>query len=216
MDKAMSKLIVIGQKSLKFPTTARQLRPYCNHALKTLDQITAYSEQCMSKFGRDAAKVLLHSVTTELRGVCKTGRLTKRAKDLMKAAPCANAGLKNFQKCNTKLIEKFTGVMNAPVKQRIPMSCCNFHQLIRCLADEADDVKQCSRKTVDFIVKYVNKLIEPILMIMCTEYSEPSDRCDALVERTPNATASQRRYKSFLMPIINVAMSLGDESSELA
>ncbi|CAG2166824.1 unnamed protein product [Oppiella nova] len=101
MDKAVTKLIVVGQRNLKFPTNERQLRPYCNHALKTFDQITAYNDKCLNKFGRDSAKVLMHSLGIELRAICKTGRLNKRA----------------------RLIEKFTGVMNAPVKQRLPMCC---------------------------------------------------------------------------------------------
>ena len=113
----------LGQKGIKFPANPQQLRPYCNLAQKTFDQISEYNDKCLPPFGRDAARVFIHSIGVELRGVCKSGRVSRRARELLTAAPCANAGLKNWQKCNNQLIEKFTGIINAPIKQRIPMGC---------------------------------------------------------------------------------------------
>lgn len=87
----------------------------------------------------------------------------------------------------------------------------NFHQLVYCLTEESEEVKQCTKKTVDYLTKYAHKIIDPIMMILCQEYSEPSDRCDNLVRITPNRTKSQRKYHSFLRPLINIAMSLGED-----
>ncbi|XP_054155311.1 uncharacterized protein LOC128953815 [Oppia nitens] len=211
MDKNINKLIVVGQKNLKFPVNEIQLRPYCNLAFKTIDQVGVYNDKCLPKFGRDSARVIMHAISAELRAVCKLGRLTKRARELLTAAPCANAGLKNWQKCYQILVTKFTGIVNAPAKQRLPMGCCNFQHLIQCLTDEAENVKQCTRKTVDFVLKYLNKMIDPLLNLICGDYGQPSDKCDAMVRLTPNITKGQTTYKSFMMPLINLAISIGDD-----
>ena len=108
---------------MKFPTNERELRPYCNLALRTFDLAGAYADKCIPEFGKHTAKVFMYAIGNELKGVCKTGKISKRARDLLKAAPCANAGLKNWQKCNKQIIEKLTGIINAPIKQRIPMGC---------------------------------------------------------------------------------------------
>ena len=87
----------------------------------------------------------------------------------------------------------------------------NFHQLVQCLTDEAEEVKACTKKTVDYLTKYAHKIIDPIITIICNEYSEPSDRCDRLVRITPNRTKSQPKYHSFIKPLINIGISLADD-----
>ena len=72
-------------------------------------------------------------------------------------------------------------------------------------------MKACTKKTVDYLTKYAHKLIDPIVMFLCNEYTEPSDRCDKLVTITPNRTKSQRKYHSFVRPLINIALSIGND-----
>ena len=79
------------------------------------------------------------------------------------------------------------------------------------MTEEAEDVKQCTKKTIDFVTNYVHKLIDPMIFVLCNEYSQPSDKCDKMVRQTPNRTDDQPKYQSFLMPVIAIAMSFDDE-----
>ena len=142
-----------GQRNTKFPTNERELRPYCNLALRTFDLVGAYNNKCMPDFGKSTANVFMHGIGNELKGICKTGKLSKRARELLKAAPCANSGLANWQKCNRQLIEKFTGIVNAPIKMRIPMGCwyvvpCSVICIVACswfnlIVDKQDNFNIC-------------------------------------------------------------------------
>ncbi len=123
MDNALAKILIVGQSRLKFPENAQQLRIYCNDALRFVDTVTAYTKQCLTPFGRDSAAVLLHSVRNELKTTCKGGRLNKKAEDLLNAAPCANAGLAEFQKCNIRAIDAYMGLLQLEEKMRIPTAC---------------------------------------------------------------------------------------------
>jgi hypothetical protein len=209
MDNALAKLLIVGQNKLKFPTNERQLRPYCNQALRLFDMVSKFTQKCLPKFGRDSAAVILHTIGAELKGICKNGRVSKKAKELLTAANCANAGLQNYQECNLNIIDAFMGILNEKdIRRRIPMACCNFHELVKCLLNEAEEVKVCTRKTVDFVVKYVTKVIEPIMLLLCNNYDESNAKCDQLVRETPKRNATQKRYKSVLLPTLNIAMSL--------
>lgn len=57
----------------------------------------------------------------------------------------------------------------------------------------------------------MSKVVSPILTLLCNQYDESNIKCDELVKQTPNRTRTQKKYKSVLMPIINIAMSLGDD-----
>ena len=120
----MAKLLVFGQTGLRFPENAQQFRPFCTEAIRILDRITKYANTCLNPFGRNSAKVILHSLDQEIRSLCKTGRLNKRAKSLLSAFKCANQGKSKFHKtCYLTLIDKFMGTMNAHVQMRIPITC---------------------------------------------------------------------------------------------
>jgi hypothetical protein len=123
MDRNAAKIIIVGQKNLKFPENAQQLRVYCNQVKKFIDYITIYGNKCMPKFAREAAKILMLSVDKEMKIICKSGKLSAKATELLKASSCANAGLDYFQKCNLEIIDSFMGIIYADLKLRIPMAC---------------------------------------------------------------------------------------------
>jgi len=123
MDDALAKILIVGQKRLKFPENGQQLSIYCNDATRLFKTVSAYTKKCLTPFGRDSAAVLLHSVNNEMRIICKNGRLAKKAKELLAAAPCANAGLDGYQKCNIRAIDAYMAILNVGEKLRIPMAC---------------------------------------------------------------------------------------------
>ena len=124
MDTDLARLLVYGQKGIQFPENPQQMRSFCNEAKKIFVRISVYTNQCLNKFGRDSASVIIHSFSSEIKSVCKTGRLNKRALSLMEAAPCGNQGKDTFNKvCYLPLIDNYMGAMSADVKMRIPIAC---------------------------------------------------------------------------------------------
>jgi hypothetical protein len=58
--------------------------------------------------------------------------------------------------------------------------------------------------------KFVAKMFEGILTLLCTQYDESNAECDRLVKETPPRSKDSKRYKSLLLPTFNIAMSLKD------
>ena len=124
IDAAFARTLVYGQKGATFPENPQQLRNFCNEAKQTTDKVGLYSNRCLNKFGRDTTSVIVHSFYSEIKTVCKTGRLNKRAHMLMEAAPCGNQGKDTFNKvCYLPVIDGYMGAMNAETKKRIPIVC---------------------------------------------------------------------------------------------
>ena len=124
IDTDFARVIVYGHKRAQFPENAQQMRSYCNYGKQIVDKIAVYSNRCLNKFGRDSASLIVHSFYSEIKTVCKSGRLNKKAHMLMEAAHCGNQGKDTFSKiCYLPVIDGIMGAMNAETKMRIPITC---------------------------------------------------------------------------------------------
>lgn len=123
IDETTAKLLVVGQVNRRFPQNDKELRPYCNEANRIVDVVTEYNNKCLNPNTQKAASLLIFPIKNQLKIICRPGRLSKRARELLKAAPCANGGLQYYQKCNLEVIDAYMGIINAPEKHRIPMGC---------------------------------------------------------------------------------------------
>ena len=129
MDIALARLIVFGQKDIKFPENERELRPFCNEATRMWDRVGTYSKKCLNNFGKNAYSVLAHTISGEMKSICKPGRVNKRAQSLLEASKCGNIGNEMIYKnCYTKMVDSVTGALSVDVKRRIPICCWSVHQ----------------------------------------------------------------------------------------
>jgi hypothetical protein len=78
------------------------------------------------------------------------------------------------------------------------------------LTSEAEELKQCTRETVDYVDKFIGSLLDSFLQFVCFQYDESNEKCEQLVTETPKRNMSIPRPKSFLPPLVAIAASIGD------
>ena len=76
---------------------------------------------------------------------------------------------------------------------------------------EAERVPKCTPKVTDFLIKWLSRIFEGITQLMCGVYDDSNSQCEKLVSDTPKRNTTQKRNKSVLLPLINIAMSLNDD-----
>ncbi len=86
-----------------------------------------------------------------------------------------------------------------------------FHLLRNCFKTEAEEIKICTRRTVDFVERWALELFGEILDLMCYNYPEESDKCDRIIAQVPklNFTGIQKP-KSFIPPLLHILKVIGD------
>lgn len=121
-DDLMPLLVPIGT-DIQMPETAKDLRKYCNLYSKNFPFVLGYLKHCTSPFARTIAKFVVFPLRKQMDNICKTGKPGRQARELMGAAKCGNKAREPFRECNIKLIDALNGIVLAPVKDRIYMTC---------------------------------------------------------------------------------------------
>ncbi|CAG2120260.1 unnamed protein product [Medioppia subpectinata] len=131
----------------------------------------------------------------------------------MKAAKCGNAARPGLRKCYNKFIERELSIANVTNTRRmIPMLCCEFNKLRECFKAEAEEVKICTRRTIDFVERYALEMFGEILNIMCYEYQDSSDRCDKVTREIPQLDFDGvKKPRSFIPPMLDILKLIGDD-----
>ena len=109
---------------------------FCNQGSRSVTYVQTYIKQCLPDFSQKVVSVVFFPIRRELSAICKTGRTSGKAKELMKAAICGNAAKPGLAKCYHKFVRSELAIQKAENKRRIPMLCW-FEYLIKCL------IKKC-------------------------------------------------------------------------
>lgn len=117
-------MLVVNEPDRKFVSNPTELRIFCAETIRYLHFIEAYTKKCLTEIGKNTALVLLYPIKNQYKQLCKSGKTSKKALQLMKAASCANAVKPNLQNCTVKIIDAFDGIAyQAPDQLKIPMFC---------------------------------------------------------------------------------------------
>ena len=88
----------------------------------------------------------------------------------------------------------------------------NYNRFIAALLVEARNDKQpkCSEPLVKEIDRLVEGFATDVLSLICPlEYQgKVGDKCESIIQLTPQITSTKLRTKSMLMPIVNIFNSL--------
>ena len=124
LDNYVSKALVIGEPDLRFVSTPAELRKYCVEVREYIYFSDNYINNCLNEYAKHTAKLLMYSIKNQIKIMCKPGKTSKRALELMKAAPCANAAKSDIAKCYNQLIDIMDGISyQAPDHLKIPLVC---------------------------------------------------------------------------------------------
>ena len=116
--------MVIGEPDLKFVSTTAELRKYCVEVREYVRFVDNYINKCLNEYAKHTAKLLMYSIKNQIKIMCKSGKTSKRALELMKAAPCANAAKSDMQKCYNQLINIMDNInYQSPDRLKIPLVC---------------------------------------------------------------------------------------------
>ncbi|CAG2163584.1 unnamed protein product [Oppiella nova] len=100
--------------------------------------------------------------------------------NLLKAGACSNAANTQVNKCYTQLIDKY----------------------LECIPRDVQGVQKCTPIAVDSMLGFIKSMTGNIIDMFCSDYTEGSDKCEKL-EKPPKKLKSQRRAKSFAIPMID-------------
>ncbi|CAG2113487.1 unnamed protein product [Medioppia subpectinata] len=189
------------------PETLPELRAYCNLYGKNFPFILGYFKNCVGPFSRAVAKVIMFSVRKQQDLACRPGKPSRQARELMAAGGCANKAREGIRVCNKQLVDALLGTKLAPIKSRIPMTCCHSNAYRMCLRDTTEDTVGCTAHTVDWAEKFVLKIMGSSISLVCGEYFEESDKCHKLMAQTPAPPDTPRnstRTKNFILPMLDL------------
>lgn len=124
MDTYVSRIMVVGEPDRFFPINQIEMRKFCSEGIRYMNFVEKYIRRCLSEFAKKTALVLLYPIKNQVKLLCKSGRIPKKAIELLRAAPCANAAKDNLQRCNIQWIDSFEAIANqAPDNLKIPLAC---------------------------------------------------------------------------------------------
>jgi hypothetical protein len=130
VDRLFSLLVPIGSDR-PMAENEEELRKYCNLVKQNSPFILGYVKSCVSPFGRTLAKLMITPVNKQLESICRPGRLSKRARELMKVGQCGNKAKDRLMECSNSYIDAIVGIPRVPLKDRIPTSCWFVFTLIQ-------------------------------------------------------------------------------------
>lgn len=105
------------------PENEAKLREYCNLVKKNLPFILGYVKSCVSNFGKTLVKLMIFPINKQLESICKIGKLSTRAREMIRAGQCGNKARNRLKECANQMIDAIVGIPRAPVKDRIFMGC---------------------------------------------------------------------------------------------
>ncbi len=126
-NKAEKRLDSFAHRLLSshFPVNARELRQFCNAGIKSAGFILGFAKHCLTDFTQKAISVVFHPLTNEIALICKSGRQTNKARELLKAASCGNAARPGLRKCYYNFVERQLSILSFKEDKKllIPMLC---------------------------------------------------------------------------------------------
>lgn len=70
-------------------------------------------------------------------------------------------------------------------------------------------IKECTPKDLEVCQRFVQSVFGEAINLLCTDWTEGSDKCEKLPP-VAKKNKSQRRTKSFILPLIDLLSSLSD------
>ena len=108
----------------RFPTNGRELRQFCNQNLKGIGFVAGFAKNCLTEFAKKAFQVVFHPLSNEISLICKSGRMTNKARELVKAGRCGNNARPGLRRCYHKFIDRQLAIHQANENnKKIPMVC---------------------------------------------------------------------------------------------
>ncbi|KAJ6217910.1 hypothetical protein RDWZM_009067 [Blomia tropicalis] len=140
--------------------------------------------------------------------ICKN-MASKRVKNLLKSAVCANDASNEYNKCNINYIDLLLDVENSKdSKQKLIHVCCGYVEVFQCVRAKATSFPSCGPDEIEANVNFIRGFFDNANSLICGEYSADSDQCEKVrIIRKPNRHPS-KRPESYFNPLVKVISNL--------
>jgi len=211
MDSLVAKMMTLGQKNRRFPENTIELRQYCNEAQKYSTYFLGYAKNCFNDFIKRVMRVMQYPIENEVKQICKSGRPSKNAIEVMSFAKCGNAARNGLQRCNENLIDALTAMKYLPKDKMMPMGCCLINVVRDCAKQEGRQQEVCTPQTIDSIERYALQTFGSLVRLGCSGYLDNYDRCDGILAEMPKLNLTNYvRPKSYFPAAMDLMDSLPD------
>jgi len=122
VDQIFADILTVGSDK-PLPENAVQLREYCSHITQNSGFVFGYVDNCISDFGKFIAKIMIFPLQKQFVSICKHGKLSYKASEIMKGAACGNKAKDKLKICMDRQIDAMVGIAVAPVRDRVFMAC---------------------------------------------------------------------------------------------
>jgi len=96
----------------------------------------------------------------------------------LKHAPCLNSVSKDQRPCIKDLQVAFEAVTSAKWDKRLPLGCCAFKRVRKCMMELVDT--KCGEETVNFVNELMQAALSRLPDLMCEEFTLTSKACKEL------------------------------------
>lgn len=201
-DATVAKLITIGNSGRKFPESkGPDLKVYCDQSDNYMKEIDQYKSKCMKGLPKQVTSILVYSIKNSIGQLCKKD--SKKLTELISSTKCINRANPEINKCYTKLIDGILGTKHANDSKKIPHICCEYFKIFPCIATRSKRISTCTENHITTATDFVRSILGNVIDLLCGDYTEGSDKCDSL-GRPPKKLKSQRRTKSFMLPLVEI------------
>nr|XP_027205622.1 uncharacterized protein LOC113799220 [Dermatophagoides pteronyssinus] len=205
-DINVAKLMSLGRNGRRWPETESEHDSYCAETKRLNQHLDDYKTTCSSGPSKEFASIILFSLRRVTRQYCrKTHTNQRRHKKLFAMYKCSNQLSNQTGKCLEDYIDTLLSTVKlSTIQQKIPYTCCNYFELLKCTDDVFHSDQKCADSSETF-QEFVRTIFDDIINVACGDYLEFSDKCQQLPLLTkPSLLKNKKRPKSILIPLIEI------------
>ena len=135
-----------------------------------------FTSNCASPMQKQLFDMMFDSSSRLQTDYCTSGSTLRKL--YLKHAPCLNTVIKDQKPCIKDLQVAFEAVTTAKWDKRLPLGCCAYRRVRKCLTDLME--KKCGEDTVDFVNDMLQAALSRLPDLMCDEFTLGSKACKEL------------------------------------
>ncbi|KAH7638603.1 hypothetical protein HUG17_2636 [Dermatophagoides farinae] len=205
-DNNVAKLMSLGPNGRHWPETEPEHDDYCAETKRLNQHLDDYKTTCSSGPSKEFASIILFSLRRVTRQYCrKTAANKRKHTKLFAMYTCSNQLSNQTGECLEKYIDSLLSTVKlSTIEQKIPYTCCNYFELLKCTDDVFHSEVKCADSSETF-QEFVRTIFDDIINVACGDYVEFSDKCQQLpILSLPVQRKNQKRPKSILIPLIEI------------
>lgn len=206
-DKCNEKLYMVGDDTFVFPKSISEMNKRCKELKRLESCVKQYASKCLHKESKQSVSVLSYGVTKTNRGYCSSGK--RKGVFIRMASKCVTKNKGKLDSAMWQMSADFQAIArhHNDSSTKIPLMCCNYYKFKQnCLAVLGTN---CAAEDIAEFETLIDGYTVDILSLLCTDYTEESDKCTKIIEQTPKGTVDLKaQSKTFVLPLVDVLDSL--------